>query len=98
MPTRELPDSAPGKYVPFHPNPYYAPEPLPVEPKLEIPDQIRNLVADTAYQIGRIDGISSTVDFSAVLYFQGKDSIQRSQPKSSKLRGGLHTRRETVRG
>ena len=68
MPTRELPDSAPGTYVPYHPNPYYSPEALPVEPKLEISDQTRDLVADAAYQIGRVDGISSTVDFSAVLY------------------------------
>ncbi|ADD07698.1 Fido domain protein (plasmid) [Natrialba magadii ATCC 43099] len=68
MPTKELPDNAPGKYVPYHPNPYYSPEPLPVEPKLELSDQTHDLVADAAYQIGRVDGISSTVDFSAVLY------------------------------
>ncbi|WP_254523759.1 Fic family protein [Natrinema caseinilyticum] len=68
MPTRELRDSAPGKYVPYHPNPYYSPEPLPVEPKLEISDRTRDLVSDTAYQIGRVDGVSSTVDFSTVLY------------------------------
>ncbi|WP_458190047.1 Fic family protein [Haladaptatus sp. NG-WS-4] len=68
MPTRELPDNAPGTYVPYHPNPYYSPEALPVEPKIEISDQTRDLVADAAYQIGRVDGISSTVDFSAVLY------------------------------
>ncbi|QLG61109.1 Fic family protein [Halorarum salinum] len=68
MPTKELPDSAPGKYVPHHPNPYYSPEPLPVEPKLRISEQTHDLVADAAYQIGRVDGISSTVDFSAVLY------------------------------
>ncbi|MFP8890618.1 Fic family protein [Natrialbaceae archaeon A-CW2] len=68
MPTRELPDSAPGKYVPYHPNPYYSPEALPIEPKLEIVDQTHDLVADAAYQIGRVDGIRSTVDFSAVLY------------------------------
>jgi len=53
---------------PYHPNPYYSPEPLPVEPKLELSDQTYDLVADAAYQIGRVDGISSTVDFSAVLY------------------------------
>lgn len=68
MPTKELPDSAPGTYVPSHPNPYYSPEPLPIEPKLELTEQIHTLVADTAYQIGRVDGISSTVDFATVLY------------------------------
>ena len=68
MPTKELPEDAPGKYVPYHPEPYYSPEPLPIEPKLDLPEQTRDLVADAAYQIGRVDGISSTVDFSAVLY------------------------------
>jgi Fic family protein len=68
MPTRELPADAPGTYVPYHPHPYYSPEPLPVEPKLEISDRAHDLVAEASYQIGRVDGISSTVDFSAVLY------------------------------
>jgi Fic family protein len=68
MPTNELPDSAPGTYVPYHPEPYYSPEPLPVEPPLELSDRTHDLVADAAYQIGRVDGISSTVDFAAVLY------------------------------
>ncbi|WP_276248615.1 Fic family protein [Haladaptatus sp. YSMS36] len=68
MPTKELPESAPGKYVPYHPYPYYSPESLPVEPKLELAEQTYDLVADAAYQIGRVDGIISTIDFSAVLY------------------------------
>ncbi|MDS0283879.1 Fic family protein [Haloarcula onubensis] len=68
MAEKDLPDSAPGKYVPYHPNPYYSPEPLPVEPKLEISAQVHDLVSEAAYQIGRVDGISSTVDFAAVLY------------------------------
>jgi len=68
MPTRELPDIAPGSYVPYHPEPYYSPDPLPVEPKIELSEETHDLVADAAYQIGRVDGISSTVDFSAVLY------------------------------
>jgi Fic family protein len=68
MPTEDLPDSAPGKYVPYHPNPYYSPETLPIEPKIELSEQTQDLVADAAYQIGRVDGISSTVEFAAVLY------------------------------
>lgn len=68
MPTEELPENAPGEYVPYHPNPYYSPETLPIEPKLDLSTETQDLVADAAYQIGRVDGISSTVDFSAVLY------------------------------
>ena len=68
MPDKQLPDSAPGTYVPYHPHPYYSPDPLPIEPTLEIPDKVQTLVSDAAYQIGRVDGVSATVDFAAVLY------------------------------
>ena len=68
MTKKELPARAPGTYVSYHPHPYYSPEPLPVEPTLEITNQTYGEATDTAYQIGRVDGISSTVDFSAVLY------------------------------
>lgn len=68
MQRKNLPDAAPGKYVDSHPYPFYSPEKLPVEPKFNIPDEVDELVADAAYQIGRVDGISSTVNFSASLY------------------------------
>lgn len=68
MRTEKLPDDAPGRYVEYHPRPYYSPEPLQSDPKIELPDETHDLVTDTAYQIGRVDGISSTVDFAAVLY------------------------------
>ena len=68
MSEKELPDSAPGTYVPYHPNPYYSPDSLPIEPKLEISREVYNLISEAAYQIGRVDGVSSTVDFAAVLY------------------------------
>ena len=48
MPPKELPDSAPGKYVPYHPNPYYSPEALPVEPKLELSEQMALVNRHTA--------------------------------------------------
>ncbi|RYJ19608.1 Fic family protein [Halogeometricum borinquense] len=68
MRTKKLPEEAPGTYVEYHPRPYYSPNPLPPEPKIGLPDETHDLVADAAYQIGRVDGISSTVDFAAVLY------------------------------
>lgn len=68
MRTKKLPAEAPGTYVDYHPRPYYSPDSLPPEPQIEIPDETHELVADTAYQIGRVNGISSTVDFTAVLY------------------------------
>jgi Fic family protein len=68
MPPGELPDRTPGTYVEYHPNPYYLPDSLPVEPAITISDEVHDQKADAAYQIGRVDGISSTVEFSAVLY------------------------------
>jgi Fic family protein len=68
MPSGKLPDRAPGTYVDSHPNPYYLPDSLPVESPITISDEVHDQKADAAYQIGRVDGISSTVDFSAVLY------------------------------
>lgn len=68
MGPNELPDRAPGTYVPYHPNPYYSPDTLPVEPTPEISEQVHGLISDASYQIGRVDGVSSTVDFATVLY------------------------------
>jgi len=68
MRVKMLPEDAPGTYVDYHPRPYYSPEPLPPTPKIEISDETHDLVTDAAYHIGRVDGISSTVDFAAVLY------------------------------
>lgn len=68
MRTETLPEDAPGTYVDYHPRPYYQPDPLPPEPRIDLPEGTRELLTETAYQLGRVDGISSTVDFAAVLY------------------------------
>lgn len=68
MPPKELPEHAPGRYVPYDRNPYYSPDPLPIDPEIEISTDVRDLAINAAHEIGRVDGISHTVDFSAALY------------------------------
>ncbi|WP_049967531.1 Fic family protein [Haloferax prahovense] len=68
MRTRNLPPDAPGRYLESHPNPYYIPDKLPLSSKIEMDDELASSVADAMFQLGRIDGISPTVDFSPVLY------------------------------
>jgi len=48
--------------------PYYIPEKLPVSSPIEIDDELTSTISDATFQLGRIAGISPTVDFSPVLY------------------------------
>ena len=68
MPTRKLPPDAPGHYRESHPHPYYIPEKLPLSTPVAIDEDLASQVSAAAFQLGRIDGISPTVDFSPVLY------------------------------
>ncbi|WP_312911892.1 Fic family protein [Natronosalvus caseinilyticus] len=68
MPTRELPADAPGHYRESHPHPYYIPEKLPFSTAITVDDELANRIADASFQLGRLDGISPTVDFAPVLY------------------------------
>lgn len=68
MRTRDLPSDAPGHYRESHPHPYYIPEKLPVSSSIEITDDLTGMISEATFQLGRIDGISPTVDFAPVLY------------------------------
>ena len=68
MQTRDLPEEAPGHYRESHPHPYYIPDKLPLSTRLDVDDELTELIADASFQLGRIDGISPTIDFSPVLY------------------------------
>ena len=68
MRTEDLPPDAPGHYQQSHPRPYYIPEKLPLSSPIEIDEDLTSTISDTMFQLGRIDGISPTVDFSPVLY------------------------------
>lgn len=68
MRTRNLPSDAPGHYLESHPRPYYIPDKLPLSSKIEMDDELASSISAATFQLGRIDGISPTVDFSPVLY------------------------------
>lgn len=68
MRTRDLPSDAPGHYQQSHPHSYYIPEKLPISSPIEIDDALTSRISNATFQLGRIDGISPTVDFSPVLY------------------------------
>ncbi len=57
MPTEELPERAPGTYVPFGQQPYYLPEELP--PSRELGPEFHETLQDAIYQLGRLEGIKS---------------------------------------
>lgn len=67
MNTDNLPSEAPGHYRQSDPHPYYIPEMLPVPSPIEIDGELTDTISDATFQLGRIDGISPTVDFSPVL-------------------------------
>lgn len=68
MQTRDLPEEAPGHYRESHPHPYYIPDKLPLSTRIDADDELTELIANASFQLGRINGISPTVDFSPILY------------------------------
>jgi Fic family protein len=68
MRTGDLPSDAPGHYRESHPRPCYIPEKLPVSAPIDVDADLASTISDATFQLGRIDGISPTVDFSPVLY------------------------------
>ncbi|WP_435195962.1 Fic family protein [Natronomonas sp. EA1] len=68
MRTRTVPETAPGHYLESHPHAYYIPDKLPVESPIPIDEPLTERIAGTSYELGRLAGISRTVDFAPVLY------------------------------
>jgi len=68
MRTRNRPPEAPGHYRESHPNPYYIPDKLLLSSPLAMDDELASAVSEATFQLGRLDGISPTIDFSPVLY------------------------------
>ena len=68
MPTEELPEQAPGKYVPFGQQSYYLPEELPPSREIELGPGFHETLQDAIYQLGRLEGISEETDASPIVY------------------------------
>jgi len=68
MENKELPDRAPGKYVPYGRMSYYLPEQLPLEPELTIGSGLQQYIIDAMYELGQLEGISEETDTNPLVY------------------------------
>jgi len=57
-----FPERAPGTYVPYGSQPYYLPDPLPPDETFEFGTDFQQLLQDTIYQLGRLEGIGDETD------------------------------------
>lgn len=64
----ELEESAPGTLVSYGRESYYNPDPLPPSRALELDADFYDTVADAAFWLGKLSGISLELDFPPVLY------------------------------
>ncbi|GAA0263223.1 Fic family protein [Halobacterium noricense] len=68
MPTRHLPDSAPGEYKFYGKHPNYIPNKLPPDIGIPRTGDFQDTLQDTVYQLGRLEGIGEETDTSPVIY------------------------------
>ncbi|WP_123623748.1 Fic family protein [Halorubrum sp. CSM-61] len=68
MRERELGNGAPGALVSYGRDSYYKPEPLPPSRELDLTDRFYETLADAAFWLGQLSGISRELDFPPVLY------------------------------
>lgn len=68
MPDEQLPDAAPGKYIPYGVRPYYLPEELPPDAEIDLGPDFQQTLQDTIYQLGRLQGISDETSVSPIVY------------------------------
>jgi len=68
MPDEQLPESAPGKYVPYGWKPYYLPDELPPVTEIELEQEFQQTLQDTIYNLGQLNGISTETTVSPIVY------------------------------
>jgi Fic family protein len=68
MSESDLPEAAPGRYVPFGARPYYMPDELPPETDVEIDAEFRGILEDAIYQLGQLEGVSEETDTNPIVY------------------------------
>jgi Fic family protein len=68
MSAAELPNDAPGKYVPYGQRSYYLPDELPPAETIEFSGDFQETLQDAIYQLGRLEGISEETDASPIVY------------------------------
>ncbi len=68
MPDDQLPDYAPGRYIPYGVRPYYLPDELPPDAEIDFDSDFQQTLQDTIYQLGRLQGISDETRVSPIIY------------------------------
>jgi Fic family protein len=68
MPSKSLPETAPGEYRSFGDGAYYIPDDLPPGTEVEISDDIRDVIENAILQLGRLGGIGEDTATSPLLY------------------------------
>ena len=68
MPDEQLPESAPGRYVPYGRQPYYLPDELPPKAEIDLGGEFQQTRQDTIYQLGQLQGISTETTASPIVY------------------------------
>lgn len=64
----DLPDRAPGSYVPYGAKPYYLPDSLPPETGIEVDSDLRETLEGAIYELGRLEGVSEETDTNPIVY------------------------------
>lgn len=64
----DLPERAPGSYVPYGERPYYLPEPLPPETEIGVDSDLRDALESAIYELGRLEGVSEETDTNPIVY------------------------------
>lgn len=68
MPDEQLPESAPGGYVPYGGDSYYLPDELPPDAEIDLGQAFQQTLQDTIYQLGQLQGISTETTASPIVY------------------------------
>lgn len=85
MHTDQLPEDAPGRYLPYGQRPYYSPEKLPPDTNIELGDEFSDTLQEALYHLGRLDGIADQSNSSPLLY---TTLVRREAVESVLIEGG----------
>lgn len=84
MRTWNLSDDAPGRLVPYGQRSYYKPEPLPPSRDLDLGSEFYELLSGATFWLGKLSGISETVDFPPMLY---ASLVRKEAVESAEIEG-----------
>lgn len=84
MRTWNLSDAAPGTLVPYGRNSYYDPDPLPPSRELDLDAEFYETLTDATFWLGKLSGISATVDFPPMLY---ASLVRKEAVESAEIEG-----------